>query len=250
MEIIPSPVINTDAQVIEILIDQSDLFEDKRMTNPILAIERQSQVIQEIKAVIENAKSFQLGYSGIAHIPFVFMLGYELKLRQKIDFFEHNRINNTWNLFPSNKDFPNLILEGFPLEIENFTEEVILKFSVSYPIVDIDVLEVVSSVPVMISLGLRPPVLDSVQSIEQLENYALFFRKVLDDIHNKFPKIKKIHLFYAGPVPLAFRCGELISSTIHPMIRIYNYTNHDSPKYKWSVCVNTPVNSTDFLVQY
>jgi len=86
--------------------------------------------------------------------------------------------------------------------------------------------------------------------VNQLESYARVFRSVLDDIHNTDANIKRIHVFYAGPVSLAFRCGQLISPTIHPEVLIYNYFIHDVPRYKWGIRVNVLSNkASDLIIQ-
>jgi hypothetical protein len=100
-----------------------------------------------------------------------------------------------------------------------------------------------------VDLSLSNPTPDAVRNIDQLEDYARIFRGVLDDIHNLDAGISQVHVFYAGPVSLAFRCGQLISPTIHPKTLIYNYFVHDDPKYRWGIRVNTPINSPDFLFQ-
>jgi hypothetical protein len=91
---------------------------------------------------------------------------------------------------------------------------------------------------------------DSIRSHEQLEGYARVFRKTLDLIHNTHPAVKQVHVFYAGPVSLAFRCGQLISPTLHPKVFVYNFVFNDDPKYKWAFGINASMNSPEFFISF
>jgi hypothetical protein len=56
-------------------------------------------------------------------------------------------------------------------------------------------------------------------------------------------------MFYAGPLSLAFRCGQHISKSIHPRVVVYNYTGKDTPAYSWGLDITQPIEAADFLVR-
>jgi len=233
----------------EIAIDLAHLFEDGRLTNLQLAIDEQRAKTNEIRRLYESNPNIDLVYYGIAHIPLVFLLGYQLNVRRPINIFEHNRGNNRWNLLQTATSFPDLIVQGYPSDVSKLGTDIIIKFGVSYPIMDTDVNQILPSANSMIELAVPSPSPDVVRNIDQLEKYALIFRAILDEIHNLSARIDCVHVFYAGPVSLAFRCGQLISPTIHPKVLVYNYVSHDHPKYKWGIHVNIPSTSSNFLVE-
>jgi hypothetical protein len=233
----------------EIVINQSDLFRDGKMINPMLAAQRQQKQAEEIKTLCEIVPRIELGYFGIAHIPLVFLAGYQINPRKPIHLFEHNRKDDRWNLLQMEAKYPELILQGLPLQHNQAVGDVVVKFSISYSVLDDDVLKVVPSSLALIEIGLASPRVDNIRNLEQLELYVSAFRNVLDEIHDKLPNARSIQVFYAGPVTLAFRCGQMISPTIHPRVLVYNYFYQDVPRYKWGICVNTSVDSPDFLVQ-
>lgn len=233
----------------EISLDSTSLYQNGRLTSPLVALKEQSEKTQDIINLYRNNPNLELAYYGIAHIPLVFLLGFQLNSRKSIHLFEHNRKDDSWGLPDDLKKFPKLDIKKEHLSAGTSTPDVVIKFGISYKVLDVDVDSVVSSPMLKIDLSLASPTRDIVRNIEQLEEYAKTFRNVLDEIHNLYTHVNCVHVFYAGPVSLALRCGQQISPTIHPKVLVYNYTNHDSPKYKWGVCVNTPVDSPGFLVQ-
>ncbi len=231
----------------EAVIDLTHLFGDGRLVDPWVAINEQQEKTREIQHLCKTNVNIELAYYGIAHIPLVFLLGYQLNIRKSINIFEHNRQNNKWDLLQTANSYPDLIVKKSIAD--NFGTDTVIKFGVSYPILDADVAQVVPNSKLVVSLALPTPTLDAVRNLNQLEHYARNFRDVLDDIHNTDADIRRIHVFYAGPVSLAFRCGQLISPTIHSKIVIYNYCVQDVPKYKWGIQVNAPYTASDFFIQ-
>lgn len=231
----------------EAAIDLTHLFMNGRLEDPWVAINEQQEKTNEIQHLFKVNTNIELGYYGIAHIPLVFLLGYQLNIRKPINLFEHNRQNNRWNLLQTADSYPDLIVKKSATD--NFGTDAVLKFGISYPILDSDVAQVVRGPKLTVDLKMPNPTPDEVRNIDQLEVYARIFRGVLDDIHNLDAQISQVHVFYAGPVSLAFRCGQLISPTIHPKVLVYNYFIRDEPKYKWGICVNASPNSSEFLFQ-
>ncbi len=71
-----------------------------------------------------------------------------------------------------------------------------------------------------------------VRSEEQVRRYGNVFRQeVLDPIARLAPGVERVHVFYAGPVALAFHLGQQISENIHPTVVVWNY----SRGYAWAV---------------
>lgn len=234
---------------VEIVVDQSDLFKNGSLDNPLEAIKRQLSTLQDIDKEIQKQPDTFIGYYGIAHIPLVFLAGYQLNKRQKVYLFDHNREKEEWLCLQTNGEFPEIQFEGMPLQLNYSEDDVVLKMSISYPVLDKDTVDIVPKPGKSIHLFLNQPKIDSIRYKNQLEQYTSCFRDTLDAIHNNLPNVKRIHLFYAGPVPLAFRCGQLISPTIHPKVLIYNYYSQDTPRYKWGLHVPLNLSDSNFLIK-
>lgn len=238
-----------EIKTVEIVVDQSDLFRNGRLNDPLEATTRQISILKSIEEEMQKSPDTLLGYYGIAHIPLVFLAGYQLNKRRKVYLFDHNREKDEWLCLEDDGEFPEIQLEGMPSQLNYSDNDVVLKMSISYPVIDKDIAEIIPRTSNFIHLFLSRPKIDSVRYKNQLEQYASCFRDALDLIHNNLPNVKRIHLFYAGPVPLAFKCGQLISPTIHPKVLIYNYYYQDTPRYKWGLPVPLNSNDSNFLIK-
>lgn len=70
------------------------------------------------------------------------------------------------------------------------------------------------------------------RSEEQVDEYATTFRGMLDSLESLSPRAKGVHLFYAGPMALAFRIGQQISPSMHPPVTVWNYR---AGRYEWGI---------------
>ena len=52
------------------------------------------------------------------------------------------------------------------------------------------------------------------------------------------PGPARIHVFYSGPMSVAFCLGRQISPTIHSPVFVYNFSAKATPKYAWALHVN------------
>ena len=233
----------------EVGVDLSALFRGGRLTDPRTAIGQQAARVQELQPLWKDYPNLEVAYYGIAHIPLVFWVGGLLNMRKPVHILEHNRRTNQWDLLSSNSAYPHLLLRDVPVPAHQDSRDIAVKFSVSYPVLDSDVQLAVPNARRVMELAVPEPALDSIRGQAQLEEYAAAFRSVLDSIHNRDDDVERVHVFYAGPVSLAFRCGQLVSPTIHPGVLVYNYVSQDGPRYSWAIRVNASPSSPDFLIQ-
>nr|NGX33128.1 hypothetical protein [Candidatus Anoxychlamydiales bacterium] len=67
---------------------------------------------------------------------------------------------------------------------------------------------------------------------KQLDAFTNAYYQALSQIRRQNSFIKKFHLFYAGPTPLAFRIGQAINETMIGDFIIYNFNEQSRPRYK------------------
>lgn len=233
----------------ELVIDQTDLYIDGRLIDPVKAAQRQIDLTQRLASLLKIYPDAELAYFGIAHIPLLFLAGYQLSTKQRIHLFEHNRRTDEWNLLQIGGNYPKIKLEGMPTYLDQTKGDLIIRISVSYPVTLEAITGIVPTPIASLHLAIDHPGLDIVTSKKQLREYSMIFRAMLDEIHNKLPNTECIHIFYAGPVTVAFNFGRMISKTIHPKIIIYNYFSRDTPSYAWGLAITSSVESANFLVK-
>ncbi len=242
------PVLQT-ASVREILVDQTDLFVNGRLIDPMGAARRQSDLAKRLLTEVETYPDVEIAYFGIAHIPLLFLAGYHLSSKQFLRFFEHDRHARTWKELDAEENFPVLTLAGMPPAPLADRGEVIVRVSISYLVTSDAIAGLIANPIASLHLAIDLPKIDAVTSAAQLKNYSVQFRAMLDEIHNKLPNTQCIHLFYSGPASLAVNFGQQISRTIHPPIIAYNYYWQDNPCYSWGLKITSPIDSADFLVR-
>ncbi|MBD0405294.1 SAVED domain-containing protein [Flammeovirga sp. EKP202] len=209
------------------------------------AITNQDQKIIDIESLKNSFMHHELAYWGISRIPLTFRLGTKLSDTQKVHVFDYKRDEQKWNQLSYCK-FKNLITKpklftfDQPIIQKSSSQDVILSISVSFNISKDDCLEVIQDYYKFYNLKL-PNIengkRDRFKTIKEINALSKQFRKILDEIKEN-SNIKTIHLFYAGPNSLAFKFGTMISESIHPNIRVYNYNKKDEPCFSWAYDYN------------
>jgi hypothetical protein len=82
-----------------------------------------------------------------------------------------------------------------------------------------------------VEMSVPQPERGVVRSEGQVRDYGRAFRRVLDLITQRCPALQRIHVFYAGPVALAFHLGQQISENIHPAVTVWNFRQG----YGWGI---------------
>jgi len=235
--------------VTELLVDQTDLYADGRLPDPLEAAKRQADLECHIDSLLSSHPRASVAYFGIAHIPLLFYLGCRLTNKRRLHFFELNRYTGRWEYLQGEKEGPELKLDGLPTHVNDERGDILIRISISDTIRPEEVAEIVPSPITSLHLHIEPPKRDVLDSERQLHDYGAKFRWMLDRVHELLPNRERTHVFYAGPVSLAVYFGQLISQTIDRRIVVHNYTAKDSPRYSWGLEITAEMDSPDFLVR-
>ena len=238
-----------DLDVVELFLDQTDLYRNGRLLDPIEAARRQADLDQRLRSLRQASSNVSIAYCGIAHIPLLFHLGYRLSNKCPLHFFELDRRGSHWSALQKEVDGPALKLDGIPPRGDGQAGDVLARISISDVVRLEDVERIVPSPLASLHLYIEPTRRDAVRSERQLSSYGVAFRSMLDDIHRLFPGRNRLHLFYAGPVSLAVYFGQLISPTIDRSVVVYNYTGKDCPPYSWGLEITAETDSNGFWVE-
>jgi nucleoside phosphorylase len=250
MEPIPAQALLTalplefgNVEIEELTIDQTDLYVGGRLIDPTEAVIRQANLARRVNEMQVAHPEAWLAYYGIAHIPLLFKAGYQLSNKSQIHLFEHNRQTAQWHQLQGVDNRVNLALEEPLPPPTTASGEVILRVSISYEVTPEDIEGLIPSPIALIHLRVSDPLIDVVTTERQIKEYSSLFRRILDEIRNRFPNTNHIHIFYSGPAALAFNFGRQISKTIHPRIIVYNYFVKDKPKYSWGLEITGEIDS-------
>lgn len=224
--------------VIEMPIDQVDFYNDGSLISPLDALAHQKNLLYRLENIVKENPDCMLGYFGLAHVPMTFHLGYEVN-RREVRLFGNDYDSGRWFELSRNHPAPEIIVSGFPEGTVEESGDVILLMSVSSNIVSTEPSEIVHSPLATIHVRAKNPYRGLINGETALNEFASTFREVVEKINDQFPRVKRIHLFFAGQPTLAFRCGQQINRNMDPEIVVYNYSKRDQPHYRWGLNLQT-----------
>lgn len=200
--------------------------------------QKQKEWWQNFKNRDEISKKFLI--CSINFIPLVIQLGYLIHDTFTADIYQYHREEDTWkweSLHEIEEEQDFYLIERFDNKDLNI-QEIALSFSISGIVNDDDIFEVVGNAIKIIKIKVNEPNRTWLKYKEQIINFQKKYIQLIDAIVQQYKNLKKIHLFYAGPTPIAFIIGSSINPTIHPPFILYNYYAKDTPKYTKAFHIN------------
>jgi len=189
-----------------------------------------------------------LAFYGHLHVPLAVLAGALATDRISIKLFDFHRTANppgwAWPR-PEEEPFPSLNA----MDVENpegTPTDAVLGVSVSYSIEPELTAKVIAQPRFAHDLRVAKPVIDIVQSEIQARTYAGEVRRSLDVLAATRPRLARIHLFYAGPVSVAFAIGQAYSPTIHPPVIVWN---HRSGTYDWGLNLSLALDGEEAIIE-
>jgi hypothetical protein len=169
------------------------------------------------------------------HIPLAILAGHLVTDRQQVRLFDfHPNVGTgTWAwLEGDDGEFPPLDVRGLPKRKVSREGDAVVRISVSYRVNPAQARTVVPAPALEVELTVPAPERGVVKSEGQTRTYGREFRRVIDTIAQLAPACRRVHLFYAGPVSLAFHLGQQISANIHPPVTAWNFRRG---AYEWGI---------------
>lgn len=236
---IASEMNNYNVEVVT--LNQLEELKEVNKDNLKHALWEQEKLVQNILNRLHGSSDLEVSYFGLAHIPLMILLGYQIADKSSVKFFEWNQNKFLWDEIQSNsKAFPALVEEENLQQSVEETKEVIIKVGLTYPIQDSDLLGLDLDGLNSFYFHLEQPHRNAIISVEQLEKYKQQFRGLLDKINQMYPQLQRVHLFYSGQPSFAYRLGSAITERMDKEIIVYNYVGTSNPKYNWAINLKKP----------
>ena len=188
-----------------------------------------TESIRDAKRIIDQRVSLHLDGDDqgksyavfiMAKIPYSCYLGYAFGDKRKVKTFQHFRDTDDWKwknggghvgiIAPETKKCSDVNL------LVNLSGIIAKELIPSYP---------------SYTIQTETPSVYFLQSEEQVVEFRMRYREVLDQIRNIHSEEVKIHLFVAAPNPITFEIGRSIIKNIDPTIILYDKTA-DDVRYK------------------
>ncbi|WP_167449501.1 SAVED domain-containing protein [Halobacillus trueperi] len=210
---------------------------------------KQKGVIKDVNYILERWDEPTLHYEGIAHIPFVFLLGYQLSDKRDIIFSEWNENTRKWVSLPQSVDeYPPLLLHK-SLEVDaNQASDISICVSLTEEIYPEQLKGLKVYGKPMYHLKLRKCMRHAIVCKEQLADYTAEFRSLLDDIKSEHREVKTIHIFISAQTSLVHSFGGTLTRN-DPEVRIYNFNRERTIKYPWGLKIQETSDSENINMQ-
>jgi len=198
-----------------------------------MAVEYQKSMVKEIREKTWDLSPRYAVFS-IAPIPLVIHLGFLLTDQVNINYFQYDRIGQTWRWSDTELSKTDLKFSssGIPEEAILDEVEVAICVSLSAKITDEQVADYLDNVAVKIELStVSEPSRLWLKQPQQLLEFKKEFFKVLENTLSKVKNCTKIHLFYAGPTGGAIIMGQLVNPRMCPPVVTYEFSFQKSPQY-------------------
>ena len=175
----------------------------------------------------------ELVFCAMAHIPILVLTGHLVSDRQPVHMYDYQPAQDPPSFKWPGGEYPPLTVKGLPEAVPSTEEgEVVIRVAVSAPVTSQATKPVVPNSLCEIDLAIPDTRRNKVVSEAQVREYGAVFRETLERVMHLYPKVIRIHLFYAGPCSLAFHLGQQISENMHPPVVVWNYAQG---AYKWGI---------------
>ncbi len=173
-------------------------------------------------------------------IPLVIQLGYLIHDTFTTDIYQYHREETTWKwrFFDEAKSSQDFFLIEIPNVEDSTIQEIALSISISGNVNDDDIFEAVHNNIKIVRFKVEEIDRNWLKYKEQLIDFQKNYINLIDTLNQLYKNLKEIHLFYAGPTPIAFIIGSSINPTIHPKFILYNYYAKYTPKYSRAFEIN------------
>jgi nucleoside phosphorylase len=214
-----------------ISLDFTDLVSGGILTAPGVAAQRLAEPQGPLYQALARRREVEFAFHGLVHIPLAFLIGHLVTDRQPVRLFDFHPGLDTWEWPGIPGAIPPLAVEGVPDSTSRRRGLAVVRISISYAVLASQTRAVLPRAALEVEMSVPQPERGVVRSEGQVRDYGRAFRRVLDLITQRYPALQRIHVFYAGPVALAFHLGQQISENIHPAVTVWNFRQG----YGWGI---------------
>lgn len=228
---------NNPKRVTYVVLDQRQKESETEHEWIERAILKQKDVVKDVHYIVERWDEPILHYEGIAHIPFVFLLGYQLSDKRDIVFSEWDENIRKWQSLPQSvENYPPLILHENLVGNPAQQTEVAICISLTEEIYPEQLKGLSVFGKTNYHLKLETCERHAVKYKDQLAEYKAQFRNLVDDIKRIHRQIKTIHVFISAQTSLVYSLGGTLTRN-DPEVQIYNFNRGRTIEYPWALKV-------------
>ena len=208
-------------------IDISDIKKKKKKKKAIEEIDAKCRQIQRIRG------NDRIGFYGIAHIPFLFKIGYNLGDQSNIQIFHKSRENDSVFKEWLRQKGSFKMLEPVELNRCVISDELIVTISTSFEIKNTELSSLDPDGKHILMLKGNILDFDSITCYKDAEKARNQIMESIRDFVKKYD-IQKVHLVIASSAAFTFFLGMAYSRQHDPECIVYHY---ERPYYPWGISI-------------
>jgi hypothetical protein len=196
-------------------------------------LQRKQEVLveQKLRPIVAEHFDYEIAFFGLAPIPLAIHLGYLVDRWRRSHVFQRHHTEHVWTWKPDGPPPIDVTTDGLPQDIVRSEGDVVLRVSVTARVDPKETAKVVRLPSAEIDIAVPEPKEDVLQARADLEAVATKVKEALDRLKTHRPNARRVHLFAAVPVGLAFRLGTLVSATQHNRVQTYQYFHRADPRH-------------------
>ena len=164
-----------------------------------------------------------LSVFGFARWPLLVYLGTALDDNVPTDIYQRRRSQQTW-CWPENGDVVSFDVARPDAQTE--FDEAVLVINVSGSIQTDELPEALTSLPrFTISLDGTTPEPDIFSTPKSVDAFSQTCRLLLSAIEASHKQVQRLHVFAAMPMSAAIALGQVLDTTVHPQLSLYDRTD-------------------------
>ncbi|MBD3211067.1 MAG: SAVED domain-containing protein [Candidatus Lokiarchaeota archaeon] len=197
------------------------------------------EIERSIEKILYEEKFYKIAVFSLSRISCAIYLGFILTNRVGVKYFQYQRDRDSWNWEKDldYNDCQKIQIDNLLTKQNNKIEEFTIKISLTADIDDKYIKGLGLNLNDSVEIRVNKPSEESFIVEQQVIELGKLYRKVLKNIRKSFPKLKKIHLFYAGPTAGAIAIGRQINPRMSPLIQLYEFNFNRTPAYKKSILI-------------
>lgn len=238
-------------EVMYVSLDQRPTESESKIEWIENSLSKQKEAIEDYFYVAERWDQPQSQYEGLAHIPFVFLLGHQVSDKRNFIFSEWDENKLKWGILPEDISYPKLDLLK-DLVSENFeSSDVNILISLTEEIKRSQLSGIPAYNNDIYHLKLRECNRHAIKSTTQLSEYKQQFRSLLDEINRLYStNLQRVNVFISAQTSLVFNLGSAITRNDKDVF-IYNFESKNSIMYPWALKVHkkTNLNELNYYIE-
>lgn len=216
--------------LVEIVPDRISIADFHKINWTDLEAKQEQQIIERLLPAITNRR--RIAYFGFGPLPPAIHLGRRL-YGYKVDVYQRNHKTHEWAWSTKEITSPTGIMKPLDVPEQGSSEagDLVLRVSITHRISAKSTQEVVSSPLAEMDVMVQKTSDDVLTNKTAFDEALTSIQEALRQLHRLFPKARAVHLFFAGPLSLAFQIGATLNPTIFPKVVTYQYHAASTPQY-------------------